>query len=186
VCLARCRNALFALAPGCHFTAVQSPSCTRPQQVPRCAQPAASHSTIYILLTSPFLLAVRFAILMQQAALDAFETLSLGPGAPTVPGQAADGGANPAAFPRPAGPAAEAQVGPPEPYSPYNCKPEFVRMTSHAVPNSQVRRKPALPKQTGLAAGLAWQMLDSGVPLHLGSSLGGMRVYATVHLPAWT
>lgn len=74
---------------------------------------------------------------MQAAALDAFETLSLGPGAPTVPGQAPEGGANPAAFPRPAGPAAEEQVGPPPPYSPFNCKPEFVRMTTCAVPNSQ-------------------------------------------------
>ena len=54
-----------------------------------------------------------------------------------MPGQPADGGANPAAFPRPAGGAAESQVGPPTPYSPYNCKPEFVRMTSNAVPNSQ-------------------------------------------------
>ncbi|EFN54134.1 hypothetical protein CHLNCDRAFT_135519 [Chlorella variabilis] len=72
-----------------------------------------------------------------QATLDAFETLSLGPSAPTMPGQAPDGGANPAAFPRPAGPTAEAHVGPPEPYSPVNCKPEFVRMTSCAVPNSQ-------------------------------------------------
>lgn len=57
-----------------------------------------------------------------------------------MPGQPADGGANPAAFPRPAGGAAQvdAQVGPPPPYSPFNCKPEFVRMTSFAVPNSQV------------------------------------------------
>jgi len=29
-------------------------------------------------------------------------------------------------------------VGPPTPYSPFNCRPEFVRMTSTAVPNSQV------------------------------------------------
>ena len=29
------------------------------------------------------------------------------------------------------------QVGPPPAYSPYNCKPECVRMTSYAVPNSQ-------------------------------------------------
>lgn len=72
-----------------------------------------------------------------QAALDKFETLSLGPSAPTMPGQPVDGGVNPAAFPRPAGPGGEAQVGPPPAYSPYNCKPEFVRMTSYAVPNSQ-------------------------------------------------
>ena len=127
---------------------------------------------------------------VQQAALDKFETLSLGPSAPTMPGQPADGGVNPAAFPRPAGPGGEAQasgwaedwqlaelqkwhrgaavpmaetvngsgcvpshmvtcccmsapcrllpqVGPPPAYSPYNCKPECVRMTSYAVPNSQ-------------------------------------------------
>lgn len=48
---------------------------------------------------------------VQQAALDQFETLSLGPSAPTMPGQPADGGVNPAAFPRPAGPGGEAQVG---------------------------------------------------------------------------
>lgn len=78
--------------------------------------------------------------LLQQATLDAFETLSLGPSGPSMPGQPPDGGPNPAAFPRPAGSAAqvEGQVGPPEPYSPFNCKPEFVRMTSFAVPNSQV------------------------------------------------
>ncbi len=78
---------------------------------------------------------------LQQAALDAFEMLSLGPSGPTMPGQPADGGANAAGFPRPAGPAAQvdSQVGPPAPYSPFNCKPEFVRMTSFAVPNSQVR-----------------------------------------------
>ena len=81
---------------------------------------------------------VDFSLCLQQATLDAFETLSLGPSAPTMPGQAPDGGANPAAFPRPAGPTAEAHVGPPEPYSPVNCKPEFVRMTSCTVPNSQV------------------------------------------------
>lgn len=74
-----------------------------------------------------------------QATLDAFETLSLGPSGPSMPGQPPDGGPNPAAFPRPAGSAAqvEGQVGPLEPYSPFNCKPEFVRMTSFAVPNSQ-------------------------------------------------
>ena len=76
---------------------------------------------------------------MQAAALDAFETLSLGPSAPTMPGQASEGGVNPAAFPRPAGPTAEEHVGPPTPYSPFNCKPEFVRMTSCAVPSSQAR-----------------------------------------------
>lgn len=75
---------------------------------------------------------------VQQAALDAFETLSLGPSGPAMMGQQADGGANPAAFPRPAGPGGEAQVGPPLEYSPYNAKPEFVRMSSYAVPNSQV------------------------------------------------
>lgn len=35
------------------------------------------------------------------------------------------------------------QVGPPPAYSPYNCKPEFVRMTSYAVPNSQARQAAA-------------------------------------------
>ena len=75
----------------------------------------------------------------QAAALDAFEALSLGPGAPTMPGHPAEGGANPAAFPRPAGPAGESQVSPPPAYSPFNCKPQFVRLTTNAVPNSQVR-----------------------------------------------
>lgn len=73
------------------------------------------------------------------AALDKFEMLSLGPAAPSAPGAAPEGGANPAAFPRPAGPPdyAEQSVGPAPPYSPANAVPQFVRLTTGAVPNSQ-------------------------------------------------
>ena len=56
-----------------------------------------------------------------------------------MPGQPAEGGPNPAAFPRPAGSpeAAEAAAGPPPPFHPANCPPVFMRMTTGAVPNSQ-------------------------------------------------
>lgn len=81
------------------------------------------------------------------AITDAFEALSLGgggpgvggpplPGAPTPPSGPA---ANPATFPRPAGTSEqkEAAVGPPPPYTPANCSPDFLRLTTHAAPNSQ-------------------------------------------------
>ncbi|KAG7669812.1 hypothetical protein Ndes2437B_g05999 [Nannochloris sp. 'desiccata'] len=77
---------------------------------------------------------------MTNAVMDAFETLSLGPGAPGMPGVPAQGPpANAAAFPRPAGtPEQEADaVGPPRPYSSANCGPAFLRMTTQAAPNSQ-------------------------------------------------
>lgn len=76
---------------------------------------------------------------MAGAALDAFETLSLGPGGPTMPGMPATQGANAAAFPRPAGTADQQHeaVGPPAPYVPVNCPPVYMRMTSQAAPNSQ-------------------------------------------------
>jgi protein transport protein SEC24 len=77
---------------------------------------------------------------MTNAVMDAFETLSLGPGAPGMPGVPAAGPpANAAAFPRPAGtPEQEADaVGPPRPYSSANCGPAFLRMTTQAAPNSQ-------------------------------------------------
>lgn len=87
---------------------------------------------------------------MHAAVMDAFESLSLGGqavgggiGGPGIPGQQQQPGgvgqANPAAFPRPAGNAAskETALGPPlQPYSTANCKPEFMRPTTHAVPSS--------------------------------------------------
>jgi protein transport protein SEC24 len=77
---------------------------------------------------------------MTNAVMDAFETLSLGPGAPGMPGVPAQGPpANAAAFPRPAGTPEQEQdaVGPPRPYSSCNCGPAFLRMTTQAAPNSQ-------------------------------------------------
>jgi hypothetical protein len=74
---------------------------------------------------------------MQQATLDAFETLQLGPATPSMPGQQQQEPAHIAAgFPRPAGVGREEAVGPPPPYSVANAKPEFVRMTAQAAPNS--------------------------------------------------
>ena len=76
------------------------------------------------------------------AALDAFETLSLGPGqaVPGPPGsQQQAQGANAASFPRPAGNQEQqnAAVGPPVKSNPSNCSSDFVRFTTAAVPNSQ-------------------------------------------------
>lgn len=71
-----------------------------------------------------------------QAVMDQFETLSLAPAAPSAGGQAPSGGPNPALFPRPAGPGADEAIGPPKPYSVANCKPQFIRTTTQAVPNS--------------------------------------------------
>lgn len=73
----------------------------------------------------------------QSAALDSFATLSLGPHGPGMPGQQQDPSAAAAAFPRPAGPGAEELVGPPPPYAAANCKPQYVRPTTQAIPNSQ-------------------------------------------------
>ncbi len=61
----------------------------------------------------------------------------MGPGAPAGPGQPVDAAATAAAFPRPAGPAAEEAIGPPPPYAATNCKPQYMRVTTQAVPNSQ-------------------------------------------------
>ena len=89
----------------------------------------------------------------QQAALDQFETLSLGPAAPAAPGQPAmDAAATAAAFPRPAGPGAEEAVGPPPPYAATNCAPQYMRVTSQAVPNSQaLKARWHLPYGAGAA-----------------------------------
>jgi protein transport protein SEC24 len=75
----------------------------------------------------------------QAAAMDAFETLTLGPSGPTVPGGHAAPAANAAAFPRPAGgPAQLAEaVGPPAPYAHANCSPAYMRLTAQAAPGSQ-------------------------------------------------
>ena len=79
-----------------------------------------------------------------SAALDAFETLTLGPGGPSMPGPPGSAPVqqspvNAASFPRPAGTAEQyvAAVGPPESKHPANCNAEFVRFSTHAVPNSQ-------------------------------------------------
>ena len=78
------------------------------------------------------------------ATLDAFETLNLGAGGPSMPGPpgSAPGQqqtANAATFPRPAGNLEQYHeaVGAPKPPNPANSDHEFVRFTSNAVPNSQ-------------------------------------------------
>lgn len=92
---------------------------------------------------------------LQQAALDRFETLSLGPAGPGMPGQPQDASAAAAAFPRPAGPGAEEAAGPPPPYSHSNCKPEYMRVTAQAVPNSQaLKARWHLPFGAGACAQL--------------------------------
>ncbi len=76
-----------------------------------------------------------------SAALDAFETLTLGQGqaVPGPPGSQQPQQANASSFPRPAGTdqQKEAALGPPPSSNPLNCNPEFVRFTTSAVPNSQ-------------------------------------------------
>ncbi len=92
---------------------------------------------------------------LQQAALDSFETLSLGPSAPAAPGQLTDASATAAAFPRPAGPGAEEAVGPPPAYAASNCKPQYMRVTAQAVPNSQaLKARWHLPYGAGAAGPL--------------------------------
>lgn len=71
--------------------------------------------------------------------MDAFESLNLGPGGPSVPGGQPSPGANAAMFPRPAGTKEQQDtaVGATKPYDPGNCKDNFVRLTTQAAPNSQ-------------------------------------------------
>jgi protein transport protein SEC24 len=72
------------------------------------------------------------------AALDAFETLSLGPGGPGAPGAPSAPAADAATFPRPCGTRAQeaAMLGPAPAFSPLSCSPTFLRLTAAAAPNS--------------------------------------------------
>ena len=70
---------------------------------------------------------------MAQGILDAFEAMTLGPGAP---GQQ-DPTMDPAYYPRPAGEDAEAAGQPPPPFQPGNCDPRFMRLTCNAIPSQQ-------------------------------------------------
>ena len=92
----------------------------------RCMQ---SHS----LLKSPPRPARAFSMHM-QGILDAFESMTLGPGAP---GQA-DPLIDPAYYPRPTGEDAETAGLPPPPFQQGNCDPRFMRLTVNAIPSQQV------------------------------------------------
>ncbi len=70
-----------------------------------------------------------------QGILDAFEAMTLGPGAP---GQH-DPMMDPAYYPRPTGENTEAAGQPPPPFQAGNCDPRFMRLTVNAVPSQQVR-----------------------------------------------
>ena len=69
-----------------------------------------------------------------QGILDAFEAMTLGPGAP---GQH-DPMMDPAYYPRPTGENAETAGQPPPPFQAGNCDPRFMRLTVNAVPSQQV------------------------------------------------
>jgi hypothetical protein len=69
-----------------------------------------------------------------QGILDAFESMTLGPGAP---GQV-DPLMDPAYYPRPAGEDAETAGLPPAPFQQGNCDPRFMRLTVNAIPSQQV------------------------------------------------
>lgn len=70
---------------------------------------------------------------MVQGILDAFEAMTLGPGAP---GQH-DPTMYPAYYPRPTGEDAESAGQPPPPFQQGNCDPRFMRLTVNAVPSQQ-------------------------------------------------
>ncbi|CAK0784355.1 hypothetical protein CVIRNUC_007559 [Coccomyxa viridis] len=69
--------------------------------------------------------------------LDAFEAMTLGPGAP---GQH-DPMMDPAYYPRPTGENTEAAGQPPPPFQAGNCDPRFMRLTVNAVPSQQSMRQ---------------------------------------------
>lgn len=68
-----------------------------------------------------------------QGILDAFEAMTLGPGAP---GQQ-DPTMDPAYYPRPTGEDAGVAGQPPPPFQPGNCDPRFMRLTCNAIPSQQ-------------------------------------------------
>ncbi len=70
---------------------------------------------------------------MMQGILDAFDAMTLGPGAP---GQQ-DASTNPAYYPRPTGEAAETAGQAPPPFQPGNCDPRYMRLTCNAIPSQQ-------------------------------------------------
>ncbi len=70
---------------------------------------------------------------MVQGILDAFDAMTLGPGAP---GQH-DQSMNPAYYPRPTGEAAETAGLAPPPFQQGNCEPRFMRLTCNAIPSQQ-------------------------------------------------
>ena len=80
---------------------------------------------------------------MAQGILDAFEAMTLGPGAP---GQH-DPTMDPAYYPRPTGEDAEAAGQPPPPFQPGNCDPRFMRLTCNAIPSQQARLLPVTHPQ---------------------------------------
>lgn len=73
-----------------------------------------------------------------QSLLDHFGELTL---APSVPGQPAEAAMDIGAFPRPAGPLLEEAVAAPPPTHEFNCRPEYLRMTVNAIPNTETLRK---------------------------------------------
>ena len=72
---------------------------------------------------------------MMQGILDAFDAMTLGPGAP---GQQ-DASTDPAYYPRPTGAAAETAGQAPPPFQPGNCDPRYMRLTCNAIPSQQAR-----------------------------------------------
>jgi hypothetical protein len=88
---------------------------------------------------------------MQSRVLDQFEALSIGPAGP---GQPMDMSADPATYPHPVGPQAEAAGAAPPPPFEGNCEPRFMRLTVNAMPTQQVWTFCGCPGRPGSWPGL--------------------------------
>ena len=107
-----------------------------------------------------------------QGILDAFEAMTLGPGAP---GQQ-DPTMDPAYYPRPTGEDASTAGQPPPPFQPGNCDPRFMRLTCNAIPSQQAspfgrRQQVSLNTQCLWRLSVSRMPLEAGVVSHYTSSL---------------
>ena len=95
-----------------------------------------------------------------EAILGQFQSLTMSAG-PVAPGQPADVGIDAASFPRPAGPNAQAATEPQFKTDQYSANRKFVRLATHAIPQSvELKKKYGLP-----SAAIIQPLADIGRPV---------------------